>query len=164
MAISTTPIILAQALDVVDTTANLALGTVVKTDDGGEMMYVQAASAIDKYAGVVIQEGHTVVNLTTGAVTEGSGTGKQVGWAQVTIPSASYGWVQISGRPLGKLAANCADQVILFTTSTAGVMDDATVSAALVAGVIAGTTISNATAVTLLVAGQAYVHPFVNPG
>ncbi len=106
---------------------------------------------------------YTVTNLTTTTATDGSGNGKEVAWAQVTIASSSYGWVQASGRPKGKLAANCADKVILFTTATAGVADDATVSAAYLVGVVSKTTISNATAVTLMVPNGAHARPWSNP-
>ena len=63
----TTPIILPQALDVVDTAQNFPLGTTVKTNDGGEAVYVQAASGVAQYNAVAIGDGYTVVNLTTGS-------------------------------------------------------------------------------------------------
>ena len=159
----TTPIILPQALDVVDTAQNFPLGTTVKTNDGGEAVYVQAASGVAQYNAVAIGDGYTVVNLTTAQATDGSGYGKEVAFAQTSIASSSYAWVQKSGRPIGKLAANCADKVILFTTSTAGTLDDATVSAAYVVGVVSKTTISNATAVTLMVPNGAHARPWSNP-
>lgn len=156
------PIII-PALDAVSTTEDIQVGTVVKTNDGGEAIYVQAASAIAQYNMVVLAVDNTVVNATTAAVTDATGTGKEVAWAQTSIASGSYGWVQKSGRPLGKVAANCADRVILFTTATAGVLDDATVSAAYVAGVVSKTTISNATAITLMVPNGAHARPWSNP-
>ena len=163
MTVHTTPIILGQALDVVDTTANVALGTRVATSDGGNAVYVQALSGVAQYCGVVINVDYTVNALSTTAVADGSGTSKEVAWAQVSAPSGSYLWVQAAGRPIGKLAANCADRVTLFTTATAGVLDDATVSAALLSGVVSKTTISNATAITLMVPYGAHIFPFANP-
>lgn len=163
MTTHTTPIII-PALDTVSTTEDIQTGTVVNTSDGGRAVYVQASSEIAQFAAVAVNSGYGVVNLTTAAVAEGSGSSKQVGFAQTSIASASYGWVQLSGRPKVKLATDCADQVILFTTATAGVLDDATVSASLIAGVVSTTTISNATAITVIVGpAGAYVHPFVNP-
>jgi hypothetical protein len=81
---------------------------------------------------------------------------KRVGFAQCSIASAYYGWVQLGGAPLVNCAANCAPNVPLYTTSTVGVLDDATVSAGMVAGVTAQNTISNATAVTI-VAGYPHI-------
>jgi hypothetical protein len=150
-------------LDANDDEARIRTGTTVALDDGGVAVYVQAGSEIAQFQAVAIRVDQTVVSLTTAAVAEGTGSTKQVGFAQTSIASGNYGWVQTSGRPKVKLAANCADQVILFTTATEGVLDDATVSASLIAGVVSKTTISNATAITVIVPHGAYVHPFVNP-
>lgn len=145
------------------TSAQIQTGTTVFLNDGGMAVYVRAGSEIAQFAAVAVQENHSVVNLTTGAATEATGSSRQIAFAQTSIASGRYGWVQLSGRPKVKLAANAADQVVLFTTGTAGVLDDATISACLIAGVVAATSISNATAVTVIVPHGAYVHPFVNP-
>ena len=163
MTIHTTPVIIGQGLDVVDTTKNNDLGTRVRTNDGGEAVYVQALSGVAQFCGVVINVDYTVNALSTNAVADGSGTGKEVAWAQVSAAPSSYLWVQASGRPKGKLASACADRVTLYTTAVAGVIDDATVSAALLAGVVSKTTISNATAITLMVPNGAHIHPHANP-
>lgn len=162
MARSTTGLIIPK-LTSNTSSAEIQTGTVVSLDDGGHAMYVQAGSEVAQFNAVLVTEGNTAVNATTAAAAEGTGVSKQVGFAQTSIASGNYGWVQLSGRPKVKLAANCADQVALFTTSTAGTLDDATVSNSYVAGVVSGTTISNATAVTVIVPGDAYVHLFTNP-
>ena len=162
MTIHTTPIII-PPLDANDTEARIPKGTTVALSDGGSATYVRAGSEIARYDAVAIRVDQSVISLTTAAVAEDSGSTKQVGFAQTSIASGNYGWVQTSGRPKVKLAANCGDQVILFTTATGGVLDDATVSASLIAGVVSKTTISNATAITCIVPHGAYVHPFVNP-
>lgn len=160
----TTPIILAQALDAVSTTALLQVGTVVKTDDGGEAVYVQATSGVSTYNAVVINVDYTAQSLSAAEVTDGNATGsREVAWAQTSIASGSFGWVQKSGRPKGKLAANAADRVPLFATTTTGTLDDATVSAAFLAGVVSKTTIATATAVTLLVPNGALFMNWSNP-
>lgn len=159
----TTPVILGQALDTVSATAVHTVGTRVRTNDGGEAVYVVAASGVAQYAGVVIDVDYTASSFSAAALTDGSGVAKEVGWAQTSIATGNYGWVQVSGRPKGKLATDCADRVILFPTSTAGVMDDATISAAYIVGVVSKTTISNATAVTLMVPNGAHARPWSNP-
>lgn len=142
------------------TTAKFAPGTKVDLSDGGTALYVQALSEISTYAAVSLFSDNTAQMLTTTT----AGTSKKVGFADaVSIASAYYGWVRLSGRPIVNLAANCDDQVILFTTATGGVLDDATVSACLVAGVTSTVTISNATAITCLVPDGAMIYPFVNP-
>lgn len=151
------------AFDSVSTTAIVPKGTTVWLTDGGTATYCQALSGVVQYAGVVIGVDYTCSALTTADVADDSGIGKQVGWSQVSCASASYCWIQTSGRPKGKLAANCGDRVSLFTTGTSGVIDDATISAALIAGVVSKTTISNATAITLMVPSRAFIFPFANP-
>ena len=131
----------------------LKVGTVVSLSDGGEAIYVKALSEISTYAyALAYGDGTAQMATTTLATTAGTSGTKRGGWAQVSIPSGYYGWLQISGSPLGNLAANCDDQSPLYTTATSGVLDDATVSGGLIGGAIGTTTISNATAVTLLVA------------
>lgn len=134
--------------DEVVSTARFAVGTVVSLSDGGEAIYVQALSEISQFAyALVYADGTAQMSTTTLAA-----TAKRGGWAQQSIPSGHFGWLQISGKPKGNLAANCDDNVPLYTTATSGVLDDATVSGGLVLGATSTVTISNATAVTLLVA------------
>lgn len=143
-----------------DSTAGIAVGTVVDTSDGGKAIYVQASSEIAQFNAVALAVDQTVVNLTTGAITEGTGTSRMVAYAQTSIASSNFGWVQTSGRPKVKLAANCADRVALYTTATPGVLDDAVVSIGEVAGTVSKTTISNATAVTVMVNQPSFVHNY----
>ena len=142
-------------------TALAPVGTVVNLSDGGQAVYVKSSlSACSTFAAVVIQEDYTVQMLTT---TNAGTAGKQVGFAQTSIATGYYGWVQISGRPKCMLLVNCDDFVPLYTTATIGQLDDTTVSGAggMVFGVIAATTISTATAVTCIVArGGAWVQSF----
>jgi hypothetical protein len=133
----------------VSSTPGHTLGVVTSLSDGGEAIYVQALSEISAYAYAVAYGDGTAQMATTTL----AGTCKRGGWAQVSIPSAYYGWLQLSGKPKGNLAANCDDNVPLYTTATSGVLDDTTVSGVggMVFAAISTVTISNATAVTLLV-------------
>lgn len=133
------------------------LGLVVRLSDGGEAMYVKSSlSAVSSFNAVVIENDFKVQNLTT---TNAGTAGKSVGFAQVSIATGYYGWVQLSGRPKVNLAANCDDFVTLYTTATIGVLDDATVSGTggAIMGVVSTVTISNATAITCLVPTRAFV-------
>ena len=148
------------SLTATDTTAKVPVGTRVNLSDGGQAVYVQATSEISTYAAAVIDVNYTALMATTARVTEATGTAVQLGVAQTSIASAYYGWVQVSGRPVVNLAANCADRVALFTTSTAGVLDDATVSIGYLPGVWSDASISNATAGTLMLANNVFVSFF----
>lgn len=156
---STTNLAGVNLTDVQAAPATFAVGTVVSLSDGGEAIYVKALSEISTYAyALIYADGTAQMATTTLATTAGTTSTKRGAWAQASIPSGYYGWLQISGTPKGNLAANCDDQAPLYTTATAGVLDDATVSGGLIGGTISTVTISNATAVTLLVArGQMVV-------
>ncbi len=134
-----------------DSDKKIALGTRVNLSDGGVAVFCQAASEISQYNALAITVGYNAVPLTTGQITAGTGMSFQVGFAQTSIASGNYFWAQLSGRPKCMLATNCAPTVRLFTTATAGVLDDAVVSIGEVMGACAKTTISNATAITLIV-------------
>jgi hypothetical protein len=151
MTVSTSGVI-GVALGNTDTSPQFNVGTSVNLDDGGQAVYVQAASAVAQYDAVSVRFDNTVVPITT----TNSANSKAVGFAQTSIASAAYGWVQIGGKPVVKLAASCLPAVPLYTTATAGTLDDAAVSGGLVAGIVAVTTASGATALTC-VAGYPHV-------
>ena len=154
MTVSTSNLI-GVSLGYADTSASFNLGTAVNLDDGGQAVYVQAASEISQYAAVAVRSDNKAVMITT----TNAATTKRTGFAQVSIASGSYGWVQTGGVPVVKLAASCLPNVPLFTTATAGVLDDATVSGngvGLVVGIVATATASGAIAITC-VAGYPHV-------
>ena len=147
MSISTSALI-GVALNNTDSSPSFAVGTTVNLNDGGQAVYVQASSDVSQYAAVSVRVDNTVVPITT----TNSANSKVVGFAQASIASAYYGWVQIGGKPVVKLAASCLPNVPLYTTATAGVLDDAVVSGGLVAGLVATVTASGATSLTCVAA------------
>jgi len=140
------------SLEYTDASPSFAVGTTVNLSDGGQAVYVRASSDVAQYSAVSVRVDNTVVPITT----TNSANSKVVGFAQASIASAYYGWVQIGGKPVVKLAASCLPAVPLYTTATAGTLDDAPVSGGLVAGIVALTTASGATALTC-VAGYPHV-------
>lgn len=145
------------ALTDTQTSPSINVGTTVNLDDGGQAVYVQAASTVSTYAAVSVLVNNTVVPLTT----TNSANSKAVGFAQTSIASASYGWVQIGGKPRVSVATACQPNVPLYTTATPGVLDDAVVSGGLVAGLVATTSAASASAVTCI---AGYVHVFTGVG
>ena len=150
MPVSTSNLI-GVALGNTDTEAQFNLGTVVNLDDGGQAVYVKAASTVATYAAVSVLVDDTVVPLTT----TNAAASKAVGFAQASIASAYYGWVQLGGKPRVNVRIGCQPNVPLFTTATAGSLDDATVTAGLVAGLVATTSAASASAPTCI---AGYVH------
>jgi len=142
-------------------------GAKVRLSDGGEAVYVRATSEISQYQAVVMLADSNAVG-SLGAVpvtTTNAATSRRVAVATFgNIASSKYGWVQVGGRPLVNLAANCAPNVPLYTTATGGALDDATVSGGLIGGAIAETTISNATAVTINWAAGGFIVNGAVPG
>jgi len=136
------------ALGDTQTSAAVNVGTVVTLDDGGMAVYVQAASAISQYNAVCIPN----TNIATNATTARAAATKRVGFAQVSIASGSYGWVHLGGKVRVNVSASCLPAVALYTTTTEGRLDDATVSGALVAGVVTELTASATSAMTAVAA------------
>jgi hypothetical protein len=145
MAISTSNLI-GVSLGYTDTSPSFNVGTTVNLDDGGQAVYVQAASTVPAYSAVSLRVDETVVPLTT----TNAANSKAVGFAQVSIASAYYGWVQLGGKPRVSVLVGCQPNVPLFTTATAGSLDDATVTGGLVAGLVATTSAASASAVTCI--------------
>lgn len=156
----TTPLILAQALDAVSTSRKHHAGFTVSSNEGGTFQYCEARSGVAQYNGVVISDDFTCRSLATANVAGGTGDGKAVGWAQTSAASGEFVWIQTSGRPIAEVAASCSNKISLYTTATAGIIDDATITQALIAGVVmkaGATSVSNATARTLIVPSRAFV-------
>ncbi len=124
------------------------VGTLVNLDDGGQAVYVQAASEIPQFNAVCIPATNVAQNATTARVA----STKRVGFAQVSIASGYYGWVQLGGKVRVNVSASCLPGVALYTTTTEGRLDDATVSGALVAGVVTEVTASATSAMTAVAA------------
>jgi len=155
--------IVCPALTATDSTARMPLGTIVHTNAGGVAEYIYAISELSQYAACIIYDGFTAQMATTTLATDASAGSKKIGCPQASIASAFYGWAMRQGVFLMRLSDDCADQVPLFTTATAGELDDATVSNCLVAGVYLNTTASLATALTVYASTPMYVHPYTNP-
>lgn len=133
-----------------DTTARCPVGTVVKTSDGGEAVYVQATSTISQYDAVIIINTSSATGASIGAVpvtTTNALTSQRLAFAQSAIASASYGWVQTSGNSIRvKALIACQPAVPLFTTATAGSLDDTTVTAGYCLGVVLMSSATSASA------------------
>lgn len=115
-------------------------GTRLNGNNGSSWMYVRASLSIAQYDAVALVYKTTgaagaststvpvavPLTITTGQVASG------IGFAQIAFPDkGSYGWVNVGGTPIVKLAIDCEPYVPLYATATAGVLDDATVSVAI---------------------------------
>lgn len=126
------------------------VGTIVLGTDGSKWIYVQALSTIAQYDAVAIITSGSAVNANMGAVpitTTNALTSVRVGLAQVAIASSKYGWVALEGNNLRvKALISCQPAVPMFTTATAGSLDDAIVTAGHVLGVVLKSSATSASA------------------
>jgi len=128
MAYPTTPI---AGISLTDTSAGTGtssnegnefpLGMKVSTTDGGEAMFVHASGAITQYDCVGIDEDFEAAAMLKAIADDGH----FVGFAQVAFADNDFGWVHTKGSNITcRLAASCAADSALYTTATAGVLDD----------------------------------------
>ena len=106
MTVSTSNLI-GVSLGYADTSASFNVGTAVNLDDGGQAVYVQAASEISQYAAVAVLSNNTAVMLTT----TNAATSKRVGFAGVHC--LRLVWLGADGRRAGRevgclLRSQCA--------------------------------------------------------
>lgn len=111
------------------------VGMVVAGQGGSEFIFVKASASIAVGDAVQLT---TLTSAATGVTTTNGLLGNRIGFAQVAIASGAYGWVQIAGACQNiTVAASCAPNVLLYTTATAGTIDDATTTGVkLISGVI----------------------------
>lgn len=127
--------------------APYTLGQVEAASDGNVYIFVQASAAVTIYDTVWIEPTHQCAPITENLVN----TAGRPGFAQVAFAQYEFGWVVLHGSKFKvRFADACAANVPLYTTATAGVLDDATASASQyqVMGVlidaVTGNTASNA--------------------
>ena len=119
-----------------------------RTDEAGQQwVYIQASASLTQYDAVAIKANYKGLQLTL----DGAKAAIEVGFAQVAFDVGDYGWVQVTGRPLIRLAADCDKELALYATATGGVLDDATTSA-MIQGVVCTTSVTGATTAATCVA------------
>lgn len=151
-----------------DTTAGakfipVAVGTTALGSDGSKWMLVKAASTIAQYDACIIINTSSATGASIAAVpvtTTNAATSQRLGFAQTAITSSLYGWVALEGHGLRvNCLINCQPAVPLFTTSTAGSLDDATVTAGYCLGVVLMSSATSASAPPCVV-GNAVIRTY----
>jgi hypothetical protein len=101
------------------------LGSRVDGNNSSEWMYVYASAALTQYFAVAVEASGTASPLTV----TNARLGHALGIAQVAFSAGDYGWVALEGHNL-RVATTAAVAVgaRLFTTGTAGRVDDAAAS------------------------------------
>lgn len=115
------------------TAADFDLGTAIIGTDGTKWVYVQASGAITQYDAVAIDENYQAAALTKAL----ADAGHAVGFAQVAFADNDYGWVAVEGSNISvRVAVACQPDVALYTTATAGVLDDTSASQTKLTGAV----------------------------
>lgn len=135
----------AYQLDKTSTVPLHPVGSVVKDVLGRNWQYVKGGATIAQYEYVKVStDGNfTITSMTT--TTNPSTEPAEVGCVQATggFTSSLYGWIfRGGGAHIGKFAASCVQDVKIYTTATAGVVDDAATT--LINGLKLVTTITSA--------------------
>ena len=118
------------------TTADHTLGTCVAGSDGTEWVYVQANGAIAQYDAVGVDENYQAAALTKAMADDGY----VIGAAQAAFADDDYGWVATKGSNVKvNLLTLCAADVALYTSATAGKLDDTSTSQTKIDGIVAVT-------------------------
>ena len=128
-------------------------GTRVNTTNNGVYVFARAESTINQFDAVIMStyadsaSSTPVLRAVPVTTTNAAALGyNMVGFAQTAIASSYYGWIGINGILQVNLLVSCQPKVPLYTTSTAGKLDDATVSAGYIQGIVANTSATSASA------------------
>ena len=128
-------------------------GTRVTTSNNGVYIFARAESDISQFDAVIMSTFADSASLTPVmravpvTTTNAAALGyPMVGFAQTAIASSYYGWIGINGMLRVNLLIACNPKVPLYTTATAGKLDDTTVSAGYIQGIVANTSATSASA------------------
>jgi hypothetical protein len=125
-------------------TASFAVGTCGTGSEGTDWVYVVAATTIAANDVCVYSGSHSASPITTANSAGATGIGVA---AAGGITSGSYGWLCRGGSgPNVKVnvLANCGADRLLFTTTTAGSLDDASVAGSELEGIVLETSAATA--------------------
>lgn len=126
-----------------------SVGTRHTNNDGKEYVFIQANSAVSQYDVVNIPHDAAGPFIAVSYATSVGASGQEIGVAQYALASGDYGWVQVKGNCRVNVLGSCAKNVTLWSTTTAGALDDATASNFLIQGLIIVSTNPTASATNM---------------
>ena len=129
------------------------LGTQVLGDDGTKYVYVQASGAITQYDCVAIDEAFQAAAITKALADDGH----KIGFAQVAFADNDYGWVATEGTVQVRYLTLCAADVALYTSATAGVLDDTSTSQTKIVGLVNTVVVGGSTAASESIAVNPHI-------
>lgn len=134
---------------------NFGLGDRYTDDDGNEFVYVQANGAITGAGYIcVIDETYQAAMVST----SNDALGDLLGVPLAAWLDNDYGWLQVKGPTVVRVAASAAANTRLNTTATAGQLDDDNTSGSFIAANVWLTTANGGSAAT---AAAMLLHPYI---
>ena len=120
------PIVGTQPIEETSDVKRHALGTMIQAVDPvygeGSFIYCRGvASTVLGSAVLYSQDNYATTLLAPNDI-------GQVGFAMAPITAGLFGWYQVGGKAIGRVAAGFADNANCYSTATAGVIDDAVVA------------------------------------
>ena len=113
---------------------DFVLGSTVVGADGTKWVFVQASGVIAQYDAVGIDENFQAAKLTKGMADDGF----MFAIAQVAFADNDGGWVVCAGANVQcTVLASCAADVPLYTSATAGALDDDSSGTTKIDGIVA---------------------------
>jgi hypothetical protein len=103
----------------------------VQDQDGNVFKFVLASGTIAQFDAVAITSAGVAQAVTSALLNAGA----VAGVVQAALSSGEYGWAQVFGVTSLNVLSTCSSGVALFTSGTAGKLDDTSTSQVKVAGV-----------------------------
>ena len=130
------------------------LGDRVTDSVGNKYVFVQASGSVAQYDAVQIGSTYVAQALTKSL----GDMGLPVGVAMATMTSASYGWVCVGGVTTVNALQTCSSSTALYTSGTAGKLDDTTTSQVKIAGIVllANNSTTGTVATACMISGEPY--------
>jgi hypothetical protein len=140
------------ATDMANQGVGFGLGDRYVDASGNEYIFVQASGAVPQFDAV-----HIGTNYVAQALSQALGaTGQAIGVAVATLTSASFGWAQIKGNGTVNVLQTCSASTALFTSATAGKLDDTAAGNTKVAGIVINSNQTVAAAAPCVIATYPY--------
>ena len=140
------------ATDLANQGNGFGLGDRYVDASGNEYVFVQASGAVAQFDAVHIGSTYVAQALSKAL----GDTGMPIGVACGTLTSASFGWAQIKGTGTVNVLSTCSASTALFTSGTAGKLDDTTTSQVKVAGIVLNANATTAAAAACVIGTYPY--------
>ncbi len=128
------------------------LGDSVETHDNKRFMFISASTSVTSFQVVAINSAFVVQPATSALASAGS----RLGVAQNAISAGSWGWVQTRGNLTVNALSTCSSAVALYTSGTAGSVDDTSTSQVKIAGLVILANITDAAATNAVAAVEMF--------